>query len=201
MDQSLVHTFSWGNSYGPMVLKVLQKFPLHWYWSMDGSSQLRTTSRRSTTRFALEALEVSNAYTCWRNEKDSLKVLYIFGQLQPKVRNYQEVTAPRIILCTWWLLRQQTLPFKVCEIYVIPEKMILMEFPMAPKTFVRFLLFKYFVLHKGLEDGQSGAIHSYFWNLCNKAIMQSELRSEEERLRDVSITLPFYKATQAVRAR
>ena len=26
MDQSLVHTFSWGNSYGPMVLKVLQKF-------------------------------------------------------------------------------------------------------------------------------------------------------------------------------
>ena len=27
MDQSLVHTFSWGNSYGPMVLKVLWKFP------------------------------------------------------------------------------------------------------------------------------------------------------------------------------
>ena len=27
MDQSLVHTFSFGNSYGPMVLKVLQKFP------------------------------------------------------------------------------------------------------------------------------------------------------------------------------
>ena len=27
MDQSLVHTFSWGNSYGPMVLKVLQRFP------------------------------------------------------------------------------------------------------------------------------------------------------------------------------
>ena len=27
MDQSLVHTFSWGNSYRPMVLKVLQKFP------------------------------------------------------------------------------------------------------------------------------------------------------------------------------
>ena len=27
MDQSLIHTFSWGNSYGPMVLKVLQKFP------------------------------------------------------------------------------------------------------------------------------------------------------------------------------
>ena len=25
MDQSLVHTFPWGNSYGPMVLKVLQK--------------------------------------------------------------------------------------------------------------------------------------------------------------------------------
>ena len=27
MDQSLVHTFSWGNSYGPVVLKVLLKFP------------------------------------------------------------------------------------------------------------------------------------------------------------------------------
>ena len=27
MDQSLVHTFSWGNSSGPMVLKVLLKFP------------------------------------------------------------------------------------------------------------------------------------------------------------------------------
>ena len=28
MDQSLVHTFSWGNSYGTMVLKLLLKFPL-----------------------------------------------------------------------------------------------------------------------------------------------------------------------------
>ena len=27
MDQSLVHSFSWGNSHGPMVLKVLLKFP------------------------------------------------------------------------------------------------------------------------------------------------------------------------------
>ena len=27
MDQSLVHTFPWGNSYGPMVAKVLLKFP------------------------------------------------------------------------------------------------------------------------------------------------------------------------------
>ena len=27
MDQSLVHTFSWGNSYGPMVLKGFLKFP------------------------------------------------------------------------------------------------------------------------------------------------------------------------------
>ena len=27
MDQSLVHTFSWGNSYGPMVLKAFLKFP------------------------------------------------------------------------------------------------------------------------------------------------------------------------------
>ena len=27
MDKSLVHTFFWGHSYGPMVLKVLLKFP------------------------------------------------------------------------------------------------------------------------------------------------------------------------------
>ena len=27
MDRSLVHTFSWENSYGPMILKVLLKFP------------------------------------------------------------------------------------------------------------------------------------------------------------------------------
>ena len=27
MDQSLLHNFSWGNSYGPMLLKVLLKFP------------------------------------------------------------------------------------------------------------------------------------------------------------------------------
>ena len=31
--------FSSGNSYAPTVLKVLLKFPLHWHWSMDGSSQ------------------------------------------------------------------------------------------------------------------------------------------------------------------
>ena len=42
MNHSLVHTFSWGSSYGPMVLKVLLKFPPHWYWSMDGSSQFRS---------------------------------------------------------------------------------------------------------------------------------------------------------------
>ena len=27
MDQTLVHTFSWGNSYGAMVPKVFLKFP------------------------------------------------------------------------------------------------------------------------------------------------------------------------------
>ena len=32
MDQSLVHTFSWQNSYGPMVLKVLLKFPPTQVW-------------------------------------------------------------------------------------------------------------------------------------------------------------------------
>ena len=47
MDQSLVHTFSWGNSYGPMVLKVLLKFPptlvlVH----VDGSSQLSSAKSK-----------------------------------------------------------------------------------------------------------------------------------------------------------
>ena len=42
MDQSLVHTFSWGNSYGPMVLKVFLKFPptlvlVHgWFFPVQG---------------------------------------------------------------------------------------------------------------------------------------------------------------------
>ena len=36
-----------GNSYGPMVLKVLLKFPLHWHWSMDGSSQYWCTNANS----------------------------------------------------------------------------------------------------------------------------------------------------------
>ena len=44
MDQSLVHIFSRGNSYGPMVLKVFLSFPLDWYWSMDGSSQIQEPS-------------------------------------------------------------------------------------------------------------------------------------------------------------
>ena len=50
MDQSLVHTFSWGNSYGPMILKVLRKFLpalAHWHWSMDGSSQNLSIASRS----------------------------------------------------------------------------------------------------------------------------------------------------------
>ena len=50
MHQSLVHTFSWRNSYGPMVLKVLLSFPLHWYWSMDGSSQHRGHPERIMTK-------------------------------------------------------------------------------------------------------------------------------------------------------
>ena len=47
MDQSLVHTFSWGNSYGPMVLKVLLKFPptlvLVHGWVFPVSDQLTMT--------------------------------------------------------------------------------------------------------------------------------------------------------------
>ena len=44
MDQSLVHIFSWGNSCGPMVLKVLLKFPptlaLVHGWLFPGSSRI-----------------------------------------------------------------------------------------------------------------------------------------------------------------
>ena len=47
MDQPLVHAFSWGNSYRPMVLTVLHKsFPLHWHWSMDGYSQQKRNEFR-----------------------------------------------------------------------------------------------------------------------------------------------------------
>ena len=46
MDQSLVHTFSWGNSYGPMVLKVLLKFPptlvLVHGWLFPANNNFRT---------------------------------------------------------------------------------------------------------------------------------------------------------------
>ena len=57
MDQSLVHTFSWGNSYGPMVLKVLQKFPptlvlVHgWLFPEKGQKHLqkRCADRRTET--------------------------------------------------------------------------------------------------------------------------------------------------------
>ena len=47
MDQSLVHTLSWGNLYGPMVLKVLLKFPptlvlVHgWLFPAGGRCQKR----------------------------------------------------------------------------------------------------------------------------------------------------------------
>ena len=49
MDQSLVHTFSWGNSYGPMVLKVFLKFPptlvLVHGWLFPGFSRNRKRNR------------------------------------------------------------------------------------------------------------------------------------------------------------
>ena len=61
MDQSLVHTFSWGNSYGPMVLKVLLKFPptlvlVHrWLFPVLGreSTELLQTSRWAWRRHPL----------------------------------------------------------------------------------------------------------------------------------------------------
>ena len=49
MDQSLVNTFSWGNSYGPMVLKVLPKFAptlglVHGWLFPDSMNALRHDS-------------------------------------------------------------------------------------------------------------------------------------------------------------
>ena len=59
MDQSLVHTFSWGNLYGPMVLKVLQKFPptmaLVHGWLFPALARL-------TIRYSLKFSLVSLAY-------------------------------------------------------------------------------------------------------------------------------------------
>ena len=51
MDQLLVHTFSWGNSYGPMVLKVLQKFPptlalVHGWLFPEHNNTIREKIRR-----------------------------------------------------------------------------------------------------------------------------------------------------------
>ena len=70
MDQSLVHTFSWRHSYGPMVLKVFLKFPLHWYWSMDGSSQpwlrhpegQRQSRRRTNVQQLTCNIDLSNSF-------------------------------------------------------------------------------------------------------------------------------------------
>ena len=50
MDQSLVHTFSWGNSYGPMVLKGLPNIPsalvlVHGWLFPESRNSLRSLKR------------------------------------------------------------------------------------------------------------------------------------------------------------
>ena len=65
MDQSLVHTFSWGNSYGPMVLKVLQKFPPRaGIGSMDGSCQ-GCAKPRGNKRYFLNGVFQSGVFRRW----------------------------------------------------------------------------------------------------------------------------------------
>ena len=54
MDRSFVHTFSWGNSYGPMVLKVLLKSPptlvLVHRWIFPEGTKHGTTVPKTGTR-------------------------------------------------------------------------------------------------------------------------------------------------------
>ena len=63
-------------------------------------------------------------------ENNSPEYCYvIWGVATAKLRNYQEIDSPRIILRNWQMQRPQTLP--CCElrkIYITPEKIILREF-------------------------------------------------------------------------
>ena len=77
MDQSLVHTFSWGNSYGPMVLKLFLEFPpILVVWSMDGSSQRNSCSENGI--FVVASGFSHNAYPLTRNyyENNSLRIIF-----------------------------------------------------------------------------------------------------------------------------
>ena len=69
MDQSLVHTFSWGSSYGPMVLKVFLKFPptlvlVHGWFFPDGRpfSRQKLPSRSSTLGEELIRMEETHLF-------------------------------------------------------------------------------------------------------------------------------------------
>ena len=74
-NQSLVHTFSWGNSYGPMVLKVLLKFPpalalVHgWLFPKVGKIWLNL---RAEKPFVLHASALD-----WSSNKEVLRRLSI----------------------------------------------------------------------------------------------------------------------------
>ena len=63
MDQSLVHTFSWGNSYGPMVLQVFLEFPptlvLVHGWLFPEDQSIARCSNGGTTDIAPKAPYVS----------------------------------------------------------------------------------------------------------------------------------------------
>ena len=64
MDQSLVHTSSWGNSYGPMVLKVFLKFLPILALVMDGSSQ-KCLSERGTQNILPADSALKNGRAFW----------------------------------------------------------------------------------------------------------------------------------------
>ena len=59
IDQSLVHTFSWGNSYGPMVLKVFLKFlptlALVHGWLLPDTREVQTLVAECFTDFLLRS--------------------------------------------------------------------------------------------------------------------------------------------------
>ena len=85
MDQSLVHTFSWGNLYGPMVLKVLQKFPptlvLVHGWLSPVKYPLRRNyyQNNSVNIFSCNCPGAITGFSCRAPEKNSPQNSLLYG--------------------------------------------------------------------------------------------------------------------------
>ena len=76
MDQSLVHTSSWGNSYGPTVLKVLLRFPptlalVHGWLFPEQDRRIRSDD--SLKKFA-EKCAGNLPKICHTKQKHSIKI-------------------------------------------------------------------------------------------------------------------------------